>query len=225
MIKAVLFDLGGTLIRGSDPLDLYEAYGKFLKAYGVSRSLSDIERSFLDVYRKPIIEKILSHGRSFWVEFNLLFLRKLGVRRNVHDLARLLDEEWWNHVEVSLYPDVLPLLDELKLRRLKLGVVTNGVESDIDVILKKVGLETFFELRVGIDTFGKVKPDRLVFEGCVERLKIPPSEILFVGDSIENDYFGACDVGMNAVLVDRGNKFKGEGLRKVRDLREVLSYL
>ncbi|MGQ9782146.1 MAG: HAD family hydrolase [Nitrososphaeria archaeon] len=225
MIKAVLFDLGGTLIHGNDSPDLYRAYNRLLRAHGIERTLSDIENAFSGVYKKRVVEKILYGGGSFWAKFNLLLLKKLGVEQGASDLAKCLDREWWDYVDIALYPDVLPLLKELRLRKLKLGVVTNGTESDIDTILKKVGLESFFELKVGIDTFKKVKPDREVFSGCSARLCLLPSEILFVGDSVENDYVGASDAGMNALLLDREDKVKSERLKKIRDLREVIDFI
>ena len=48
---------------------------------------------------------------------------------------------------------------------------------------------------------GCVKPERAIYENCLEKLGLPAAECLFVGDGGSNELVGARDVGMSTVLV------------------------
>jgi putative hydrolase of the HAD superfamily len=53
---------------------------------------------------------------------------------------------------------------------------------------------------------GASKPTLLPFMSLSQRLGIPPSRILYVGDSYDNDVVGAKRAGMSAALLTRDAK-------------------
>jgi len=120
-----------------------------------------------------------------------------------------------------LYPDAEKILPLLKKRGLKVGVVTNGLQSDVDEILPKVGLEGFFNVVVVIDTLRRMKPDVEVFKYALERLGVAASETVFVGDEVKADYEGAKKCGLTIYLIDRDGKVQNEGVRKISSLDEL----
>jgi putative hydrolase of the HAD superfamily len=205
-IKAVLFDMGGTLITAATLEEVIKIYDKILQAYGMSYSLDRIAKAHQKASRQLDISRLADVGKDFWVMFNLILLKDLGMDKNqALDLAKTIDREWWDYADVELYPDVLPVLHELKARKLKLGIVSNGLESDIEHVMKKVNLEGFFDVEVGVDTFMCMKPNREVFLKTLKLLQVSPKETLFVGDSLENDYEGARNAGIRALLISRRN--------------------
>jgi len=220
-IKAVLFDLGGTLIKAAP---VPEIFRRILKAYGVRKPLSKIASA-----QKEIDDQLTSADYGlpygeFWAKWNLELLKRLGVQGDLLFMARTITERWWDFADLGLYSDVIETFDHLRRRGFKLGLVTNGFKSDIDAILPRVGLDGYFDIAVGVDDVGKPKPSKEVFLFALDRLNIRPSEAVFVGDALEADYEGAQRAGLTALLIDREDKIKGS-FRKIRRLGEIGRYL
>ncbi|MBS7649579.1 HAD family hydrolase, partial [Candidatus Bathyarchaeota archaeon] len=199
-LKAVLFDLGGTLVKTASPPEIIK---RILDKHGVERTIKDIALAhraaemmiWQEDYRLPYYE--------FWIKWNTIILERLKVCENINFLARALVDEWWDNADVESYSDAEPTLMALTNMGLNVGIVTNAFEKDIKDIFARVKLPNVFNVYVGIDTVGKPKPNAEIFLYAVNALKIQPNEALFVGDSLENDYFGALRAGLKAILIDR----------------------
>jgi putative hydrolase of the HAD superfamily len=124
-----------------------------------------------------------------------------------------------------LYEDTVPTLETLRHNNIVLGVISNSLENDIENILKLADIEKFFTIKVGIDTFKSVKPEKEIFTKTLEKYCLDRRKTLFVGDSLENDYFGALNAGLNAILVDRHDKIRKKDLKKIRSLVELTKFL
>lgn len=221
VIKAVLFDLGGTLIKTAP---VPEIIRRILINHGIERSIREISKAHSETERQLSYENYAVLSDEYWIRWNMIILKKLKIHRNLEDLARAIAEEWWDYADIELYPDVKETLDHLKKAGLKLGVVTNGFESDVRAILPRVGLTSFFDVIVTIDMVGKLKPNKEIFLQALNKLKVDPEEVLFIGDILEIDYKGARRVGMNAVLIDRDDKVKKK-VKKIRSLNEVMNHI
>ena len=68
MIKAVLFDLGGTLIKGNEPYEIVKTYNRFLESYGITRNLEEITQAYKKANEKENIDNFLKSPRGFWLE-------------------------------------------------------------------------------------------------------------------------------------------------------------
>ncbi|MEM2669714.1 MAG: HAD family hydrolase, partial [Candidatus Bathyarchaeia archaeon] len=108
---------------------------------------------------------------------------------------------------------------------LKTGIVTNAFEKDVEEILKRIKIPVVFDVTVGIDAVGKPKPDPEIFMFAVRALSIKPEEAMFVGDSLEKDYFGALNAGLKAVLLDREDKIREKHLVKIRNLKDLIDLI
>lgn len=223
MIKVILFDLGETLVSGSSLNHIVKTYQTILKTLGVHRSAEKIGAAYKMTEKDT--RKLLNSGKDFWTSYHQIFLRRLKVRKNVLGIAEVLNREWWNYVPITLYPDAIPTLNKLNSKGLKLGVISNGLVSDIDHILAKMDLEKLFEIRVGMDTFKHMKPDKEVFLMTLQKLNVLPDEVIFVGDSLENDYESTSELGIKSILIDRKGKKDRLGIETVRNLDEILRYL
>lgn len=218
-VKAVLFDLGGTLIRTSEISCVLE---RVLRDCGVNRSLEEITRAWRKVDEGLNIRDLTKLLDEFWVQWNVRILRNLGVGSDVRGLAEFIAGHWWDYCDVRLFSDAERVLPLLKGRGLRLGVVTNGLRSDVDEILSKVGLEGFFDVVVVIDSLGRMKPDVEVFQYALKKLEVVPSEAVFVGDELEADYKGASEAGLTVFLIDRDGKVLDEGVRRIGSLDELV---
>jgi len=219
--KAVLFDLGGTLI---DTAPIPEIIRRILEAHGIQRSLSDIATAHSKTESQMSLEDYVMPYDEFWIKWNLGIIEGLKIKRDIRYLARVILEEWWDFADVKLYPDVEETLRYLRRHGLKTGIVTNGFKKDIDDIMFKVGFTGYFDVEVGVDAVGKPKPNREIFDFALDKLGVSNHETIFVGDMVETDYEGSARAGLFPVLIDRddGNK---EEIRKIRRLTQLVKYL
>ena len=218
-VKAVLFDLGGTLLKTTEIPYVME---RVLKDRGVNRSLEEITGAWKKAEESLNFRDLTRLLDEFWVQWNVRILRNLRVKSDIRVLAEFIASHWWDYSNVTLYPDAEKILPLLKERGLKIGVVTNGLRSDVDEILPKVGLEGFFDVVIVIDTLRRMKPDVEVFQYALERLGVESSEAIFVGDEVKADYEGAKRCGLTVYLIDRDGKVQDEGVRKISSLEELL---
>lgn len=68
--------------------------------------------------------------------------------------------------------------------------------------MRREGILDYFEATVFSDEVGYGKPDPQIFLTAAERLELKPTNLLHVGDNIENDVRGAQSAGMKAILFD-----------------------
>jgi HAD superfamily hydrolase (TIGR01549 family) len=162
---------------------------------------------------------------DYWVKFDLLLLKELEVHENTLEVAKAIDKEWWNYVDIKIYPDVLPILHTLRDKSIKLGVISNSLKRELELMLDMIDLKGFFDLEVGIDTFRQAKPDKEIFLQSVEKLKVSPHEALFVGDSTEIDYEGAKNAGLKALLLDREHRISSRNVETIHTFNELLEHL
>ena len=220
-VKAVLLDLGGTLVSTTE---IPEIYRRILKANGITRSAEEISQAQKEVEKQLDIQELAVLFEEYWIRWNLLILRRLGIEENAETLAQKIADRWWDYADVMLYPDVEETLQKLRVMGVKMGIVTNGLKSDYRQILEKVGLLDFFDVKVGIDNVGKMKPDRDIFLYALNELDASPSETLFVGDQLIEDYKGAKEAGLTPLFIDRDDVI-GSNVEKIRSLKEIMNYL
>jgi FMN phosphatase YigB (HAD superfamily) len=101
-----------------------------------------------------------------------------------------------------------------------------GIQKpSLNLTLEEAGLgSAAFDIIVGVDAIGKMKPHPDVFKYVLHKLNVQPEEALFIGDSVEVDYKGAENIGIEALLIDRTEK-KQSGLKTIKNLKELLSQI
>jgi putative hydrolase of the HAD superfamily len=222
--KAVLFDLGGTLIK---TVDVPEIYRKILEAYGVKASYEDIAEAHKENEKEFDVQNLIKLKQDFWVKWNARVLVRIGINKNRELLARKIDELWWDYADSGIYSDAMEALSQLKNKGIKIGVVTNALEKDYQQILQKldlIDLNDYLDVFVGIDACNKAKPDKAIFVYAVNKLCVHPEEAIFVGDSVKYDYEGAKNAGLKPLLISREGKAP-TGVETIRSLTELLHYV
>ena len=221
IVRAVLFDLGGTLIRTAPIPDIFM---RILRKHGINPPLSADETDFPRFMDEMSLESFRLPYMEFWRIYNIKILKRLGVKGDLEGIADMITLEWWDNADLEVYPDVPETLSMLRSRGLKTGIVSNGFQLDIREVLSRTGLEGMFEVTVGVDDVGEPKPRVKIFHHALELLKIKPCEAIFVGDDPKADYEGAEAAGMKPILIDREGIIHGD-YRRIRDLREIAEYL
>lgn len=219
--KAVFFDLGGTLVKTADAPEIFR---RILEAHGVTVKLGSIAEAHRAKTNEFDVREMAKLGMSFWIEWNMKILERVGVQENKEFLAKKIDEQWFEYADLEMFSDVVETLVQLKARGIKLGIITNGFRRDFQLILEKFGLAGYFDVVVGADTLRRAKPDEGVFLCAIGRVGIKPEETLFIGDSVESDYRGVGKAGLKPLLIDRDRK-TSENVERIESLTEILSYV
>jgi HAD superfamily hydrolase (TIGR01549 family) len=115
--------------------------------------------------------------------------------------------------EMVIYEDVIPALTAVKNRGLITGLVSNA-DKDITAILERLQLDTLLEVIVTSQEVGFTKPHREIFEAAILKAGIKAEEALFIGDQYKIDVLGAINAGMSAVLLDRSDYYKNDGIKE-----------
>ncbi len=221
-LKAVMFDLGLTLIRTAS---FPEIYRRILASFDVQVSVDAIVKAQKETEKEFDVSTYDENKRQeFWTNYNAALIKKLGVTENVVFLASQIDELWWRFSHVEVFDDVKPTFSELKARGLKIGLVSNGFQKDLNHVLSELDLKKWFDTVVCIDSCNCAKPNKEIFWYALDKLQINPKETVFVGNSIEQDYDGALAVGIRPFLIDRENKHSSQ-YNTINSLTELLKII
>lgn len=222
-LRAVLLDLGGTLIRTAHPAEIIK---RILGRHGIERSIDEIALAHKFAEENTPTEDYNLTYYDFWIRWNRRIFDRLGVKDEGDFLARVLIDEWWDNAGLEVYPDAEGALIRLKGSGFKIGVITNAFEKDIEEILKRVEMPIKFDVLVGIDTVKKPKPSPEIFLHAVKILEVHPNEAVYIGDDLEKDYIGATNAGLRAILVDRNSTYRNrQNIVRVRSLSEALNLI
>jgi HAD superfamily hydrolase (TIGR01549 family) len=220
--------MGNTLVK-YDYDSPEEVFQRILTSLGFYRSLDEIKKAFLSAEREAEDTNLLSSfGKikceEYWYRWDSLVLKHLKIEEN-EELPRIIHSKWMDFVYSTLYPEVREVLLELKRRGLKVGLISNGYEEEIDLVLEKADLEkATFDITVGVDTIKKVKPNPDIFKYAISKLNVKPEETIFVGDTVEADYKGAENAGIHALLIDRTEKQQSD-FKTIKNLKAILSQI
>lgn len=127
---------------------------------------------------------------------------------------------------VKLFAETVEVLQELKRRGYRLGMVTNGRKLMQHRKLDLCGIKPLFDAVVISGEEGVHKPDAEIFRRAAARLCTAPSNCVFVGDHPVNDIAGALGAGMKAIYLNSTDRSEHpESVTEVKHLREILKYL
>lgn len=213
-VKGVLFDLDNTLIdfmamkkkcteaavdamiSAGLGMSHKRAYGllmKLYKEYGIEDQT--IYQKFLRKHAKMDF-KILSAG--------IVAYRKMRATRLVP------------------YSGVRKTLSLLKRRGLKLGVVSDAPRLQVWLRLTEMKLVPYFEVVLGFEDTGRLKPSPAPFRKALKKMKLPASQVMFVGDNPKRDIVGAKKVGMVTVLAKYGRSGRSGGDYVLSDISDLV---
>lgn len=103
--------------------------------------------------------------------------------------------------EADLFADARPCLERLRAAGYTLAVAANQ-PAWTEGFLQRLGLP--LDLITSSEGWGVEKPDPAFYERLVAELGLPPEEIAYVGDRVDNDVVPAVTAGLVSVFVRRG---------------------
>ena len=225
-IKAVLFDATDTLFTPNPSVGA--VYARVAADFGILLDARAVDASFADDAR-AVIYALRTHGlavweneaaaRAFWRRLlDVIFLR-LAQKTCPEACFQAIYQAFATAQAWRVFPDVIPALDLLRRRKIRLGIVSNFDER-LYRIVPALGLQDYFRVVLPSTEAGVSKPDRRIFLKALRRLNAEPSAALYVGNDPESDAAGAAAVGMRWLLVDRGGRLPA-GENVIRSFSEI----
>jgi len=206
--KAVLFDFGNTLFLES--AFNADAGNKYLlennnNPYNISfDQIKNKVEHFKPYIQKSRETSLLEHS---WTAFTKLVYEPFGM--NVTDQINEIGF-WEAALKCSLAPGIVDFLNTLKSMNIKSGIVSNNAfnAKTLEYELNKNGLLEYFEFVISSADYGIRKPHPFLFEVAIQKTGCECKDIWFIGDSIDNDFYGSKKVGMVPFLYSNSNSEK-----------------
>ncbi|WEK56045.1 MAG: HAD-IA family hydrolase [Candidatus Cohnella colombiensis] len=215
MIKGVLFDLDGTL------LDRDQSLVAFLQnQYNRIPALHCVE---MNAYIQRFIE-LDQKGYVWKDQVYQKLIAELNLELTWHSLLDDYVESFQNHC--IGFSGLIEILDYLKDKKLKLGVITNGFGRFQMNNINGLKISHYFDVIIISEIEGLRKPDVEIFQRALNRLEIEPHESIFVGDHPINDVEASIHSGMKGIWKedDYFDKPRCHHL-SIRDLIEIKGIL
>ena len=127
--------------------------------------------------------------------------------------------------ELSPYPEVKNVLENLKKKSFKLAILSNGTPELLNHLVKSSDLENLFDDIFSVEEVKIYKPDPKVYDIPVNKYKVTKGEITFLSANTW-DVSGAGNYGYNSVWVNRNNsvfdKLDYKPKNEVKNLKQLL---
>jgi phosphoglycolate phosphatase len=187
IIRAVLFDLDGTLVDSLE--DLTDAVNHVRDAFSQPPLSADAVRKKIGKGSRNLVQQVLPDIRNSDIDRALCMFLDFN-RQHIADKS-------------ILYPGIREILNELAARDFKMAVLTNKNEDLCKILLQSLRIQDLFKNVCGGDTYPERKPSPLPLLKAMNALGIAPQESVMVGDSI-NDILAAQRADISSIACSWG---------------------
>jgi putative hydrolase of the HAD superfamily len=180
---------------------------------------------FRRVMAQPGIRPVNTLAREgvFWRKWYQLLLEDHGVGHRSVGLASELYGRFCFHEMMELYPETREVLEALRARGFRLGVISDTFPS-LRASLEWLDIAHYFESFTASSVVGAGKPDPRIFEAATRSLGVQPQDCVFVDDCLE-EADGAREQGFTAFHLDRTRRVADLPGWTLGDLRHLLDFL
>ena len=214
-IKVIIFDAYGTLFDVNSAAekckekigDKWEGFANYWRTtqleYTWLRSLMKRHKDFWQVTEDSLDKSLL----AFKIDPNM--------RSELLNLYKIL----------NTFPEVKEVLKNLKEKKYKISILSNGTPDLLDGLVKSNNLEKMFDDIFSIEKVGIYKPDEKVYKMPIDKYKVTKNEVAFLSANTW-DVSGAGNFGFNSIWVNRNenifDKLDYIPHNEVNNLKEIL---
>jgi putative hydrolase of the HAD superfamily len=199
--KIVFFDIYKTLIdikTDEEDIRAYEFVCDWLGYKGIRINA----REFYSVYRETIAKEVEPNRETYPdIDIGRVFkkiVKDEAVAKETALLFRIHTTRF-----ISLFPDTKAVLEAL-YGKARLVLVSNSQRLFTMPELIKFDLVRYFENIVLSSDVGSCKPGKKIFNAALKAAGTRPENVVYVGDNLFDDIWGAKKVGMKAVWINHG---------------------
>ena len=189
MTKAVLFDLGNTVLEEV--------------SYDLDAGFTAISNSLAEHVSVKHLINAIEQTQEEHTEFKLLqwIEQHLGDSVSSIEPAELELKLWEETVCLQPIPGIETVLNYLAKQNIRIAAISNAIFSSncMKHELHKHGLADYFEFVISSADIGIRKPDIRIFDLALNTLDLAPEDSWYIGDTWEADIVGANAANMQAV--------------------------
>lgn len=209
MVKAIIFDLWGTLVENGVQPSPSKQVKYFLR---VQEQFPEFITTFEESFMTKDYESLKAAFEQVVFDFNI----------RIPDFVYEKLVGMWNKNAIlsKMYEEVEETLKELKKKKIKLFLVTNLDKFSFEQVDQKYNLSKLFTKMYPSYQTGFLKSNKKGYEAVLKENKLKPADVLVVGDCLNSDISAAENAGLKAVLVDRRDNREYE--TKISTLKGLL---
>jgi putative hydrolase of the HAD superfamily len=218
-IRAIVFDVGGTLIYPADPVG--ETYSRLARRFGVKLPAEATTTAFREAVKNGSPRPKGSvpcdgNDRAWWKQV----VARSMPENSFKDPAAFdtfFEELYLYYAKPDawgIYPEALEVLEALRDRAVDLVVLSNW-DGRLHSVLDGSGLGEYLPQRFISAELGWEKPDQAIYRHVAENLRLSPGSLLSVGDDAQNDVGGPRKAGWQALQIERPKRDLWAAVRAV----------
>lgn len=193
MVKAVVFDLDDTLISERQYIESgFKVVSKFIgDKYNLDNDIVfECMNMLFEESSKEVFNRVLDSFKIKYSKEELLYLIKVYREHTP---------------EIEFFEDVIPTLEMLREKGMKLGIITDGYKETQSRKIEVLKCKELFDEIIITDEFGREfwKPHEKSYKLIAERLGVKLNEMIYVGDNVAKDFVTANNMGIISVCVKR----------------------
>jgi putative hydrolase of the HAD superfamily len=207
-IKGLLFDLYGTLIdietdEGME--EIYRSISHFLNYHEIYLHRRELKDRYYEIMKEQKEDRNETHPEIDVEAIWDTLLRQEGMEASParQELSVTLAQLYRgiSRKRLQLYSGVKETLDELRLAY-PLALVSDAQPCFAIPEIKAAGLGGYFDPIIISAYYGFRKPDPRLIEKALRSLKLLPSEVIYVGNDMYRDIYGATLLGIRTIFFD-----------------------
>lgn len=210
-IRAILFDLGNTLIYfdGAWP-DVMRRADEQLLHHLQTQGFELQGEEFLSGFRHQLNEYYVQREAEF-VEYTTAHVLRQVLERFGHlglrdtDLAPALKELYAvSQAHWQVEDDAIATLTTLQQSSFSMGIISNaGDDDDVQALVDKAQARPYMDFVLSSAACGVRKPNPRIFEIALANWDYAPEQVAMVGDTLGADILGARNAGLYSIWLKR----------------------
>ena len=210
---------------------VFDAYGTLFDVNSAAENckdkIGDKWESFANFWRITQLEytwlrSLMKRHKNFWK----ITEDSLNKSMKVFNIDESMKDELLNlYKTLSPYPEVKEVLENLKKKKYKLSILSNGTPALLNKLVASNNLNNLFDDLFSIEEVKIYKPDYRVYEIPLKKYNVQASEITFLSANTW-DVSGSGNYGYNSIWVNRNNSefdlLDYEPKNEIKNLTELL---
>jgi putative hydrolase of the HAD superfamily len=183
-------------------------YTKLASKYGVNRDAQIINQYFYQAFKES---SPLAFGQKeykavqkleyiWWQKIAYQTFTKANALKEFTDFYAFF-QELYEYFKTSkpwyIYDEVIHCLNQWQKQGIELAIISN-FDTRIYAVLDSLNLKSYFQSITISSLTGVAKPDKEIFLTALKKHRCLPDQAWYIGDSLQEDYWGAKSVGMQS---------------------------